>query len=205
MVITNGSSPKHISGSEVPANSTCSKFLFFSDASFDKNSKTGVGGFLCLSRGNLNSASPSLSSFHSSEKLDLSVPSIMTKTFTCKSCVEAELNTVIWLMQLIVAEKLSEASHAASIEVTIYTDSQSVAQLLTRRSKLESLQFQSKRSKKQLTYASSYRLFFTLVDQVRPNIIWVPGHQPVKSRQPINEFFSLIDCATRAALRNNLK
>ncbi len=105
-----------------------------------------------------------------------------------------------------VIASLSAALSAApkSASVTLYTDCQTVAGLISRRDKLEKTNFISQAKQTPLANADLYKEFYKIYDQLHPEIIWVKGHTSSKDTK-IKKNFSTVDKEVRKALRLALK
>ena len=153
----------------------------FTDGSVNTQSKVGFGA--CLWLREFNDATDSLED------------AVKTKRFEQTSSTRLELQTLIWSLN----ERLALAN-MNSIELTIYTDSQNIIDLPKRRERLERDNYFSS-NKKQLKNHQLYRTFYSLMDQMRFNLVKVKGHQPPRERNLIAQRFSLVDHAARRALR----
>jgi ribonuclease HI len=86
-------------------------------------------------------------------------------------------------------------------KVTIYTDSQNIIGLLGRRNSLEKNDFSSK-NHKLLDNHQLYKEFYRLIDNIDCNFMQVKGHQKSTQKNDIVKLFTLVDRASRNALRN---
>lgn len=83
-------------------------------------------------------------------------------------------------------------------EIRLYTDSQNIITLPSRRERLEGANFYSKKNKL-LANHDVYREFFSMLDRVTFSLIKVAGHKPNCEKNDIDKIFSLVDRAARAA------
>lgn len=157
------------------------KRLLFTDGSVDVQSKIGYGAVLCISNDELFS-----------QELK---QRIQTKRFENTSSTKLELQTLIWaLAELELGDQ----------KIIIYTDSQNITQLLERRQRLEKSYFRSK-SGELLNNYELYKEFFQMIDLLNCKIVKVKGHQPTKYKNEIEHVFTLVDKASRKALRQATK
>jgi len=151
--------------------------LLFTDGSVNVQSKIGYGACLLLAEeeqhaGNL-------------------AQKVLVKRFENTNSTKLELQTLLWAL-----DKL----HQVDGQIVIHTDSQTIVDLLDRRSKLEENDFKSKKSKP-LNNGDLYRSFFTKIDLLNCEFIKIKGHQPSFMKNEIEQIFALVDKASRKALR----
>jgi len=87
-----------------------------------------------------------------------------------------------------------------TMRVVVYSDPQNILGLLARRSGLEDREYFS-RNGKQLNNTELYQQFFKAMDLCDCQIIKVDGHKARHSKNEIDHLFSLVDKASRFALR----
>jgi ribonuclease HI len=152
------------------------KFIF-TDGSVNPHSGIGYGAYLIL---------PSL---------DFSLADLKShihkQRFTHTSSTKLEIQTLLYA--------LSKVQSIYS-KIVIYTDSQNIIGLQARRKKLEANQFQSNQQKP-LHNALLYKEFYQLTDTLDCIFHKVRGHSPSKQKTKIEKIFSLVDKASRQALR----
>ncbi len=153
------------------------KYLLFFDASTDPQSKKAYGTFLLIEEGTKFSLE------HQTECV----------LFENSSSSKAELQTLLYVLDSVKTKR---------IKLNIYTDSNSIISLLSRRSALEKNNFRSK-NKRILNQHLLYREFYSIMDQIDCNFIKIKGHSKSKDKNEIDRFFSLVDRASRKALRND--
>lgn len=155
------------------------KLMIFTDGSVNTKSKIGYGASLTLT--------------------DLDFPideikkQVKLKRFEETSSTKLELQILIWTLTQI---PLSDN------KVTVYTDSQNIISLLGRRERLEENNFSSKKNeliKNHLLYQEFYRI----TDQFNCEFIKVSGHKASKKKNEIDQIFTLVDRASRNALRKD--
>lgn len=106
-----------------------------------------------------------------------------------------ELRTFLWAV---------EAADAAETALTVFTDSQTIVGLSARRERLEAAGFCS-RSGRLLSQGELYRKFFDALDRRRVSFVKVKGHRKESDKSREDRLFTLVDRASRAALRKYLK
>jgi len=87
-----------------------------------------------------------------------------------------------------------------AMRVVVYSDSQNTLGLLARRSGLEERKYLAANGK-QLNNAELYKRFYKAMDRCDCQIIKVDGHKPQHSKNEFDRIFSLVDKASRFALR----
>lgn len=154
-----------------------SKLLLFTDGSVHVQSKTGYGAFLVISEDELLN--------------DNLKHSVQTKRFENTSSTKLELQTLIWaLAELELGEQ----------KIIVYTDSQNITQLMERRQRLEKSYFRAK-SGELLNNYELYKEFYQMMDLLSCELVKVKGHRPTKYKNEIERVFTLVDKASRKALR----
>ncbi len=158
-----------------------SKLLLFTDGSVHVQSGIGYGAFI----------------FVADENLD-------TKELKEKIHLVRFENTSSTKMELQVFLYATNALNENNNKLVVYTDSQNLSELRTRRAKLEENNFCSKTGK-ELKNAKLYRDFFLIVDKFDIKFVKVKGHKQKKEKNSIDSVFTLVDRASRKALREELK
>jgi ribonuclease HI len=153
------------------------KILLFIDGSVDVQSKIGFGACLVVS-------DPSTSP----ETLNKQVK---VKRFEQTSSTKLELQTLLWALNKIAFD---------GNRVIIYTDSQNIISLNRRRDRLEKNNYYS-RNNIQINNSDLYIEFFRMIDMFDCEFIKVQGHQPSRHKDEIHRLFTLVDRASRNALR----
>jgi ribonuclease HI len=157
------------------------KILLFIDGSVDVQSKTGFGACLVVS-----------DPIPSSETLKKQVK---VKRFEQTSSTKLELQTLLWALNEIPVD---------GSRVIIYTDSQNIINLNRRRERLEKNDYYSKNNR-QINNSDLYMEFFRMIDMFDYEFVKVQGHQPTKHKDEIHRLFTLVDRASRNALRKETK
>jgi hypothetical protein len=74
--------------------------------------------------------------------------------------------------------------------------------LQKRRERFEQNDYRSKKNKR-LNHYELYQKFFRMVDQLDCEFVKVRGHQALKQKDDIDRLFTLVDRASRNALRKD--
>lgn len=114
---------------------------------------------------------------------------IQVRRFENTSSTRLELETLIWALQQLRPD-----------EIEIYSDSQNIIGLPGRRIRLEQRQYCSTGGIP-LKNAVLYQEFFRITDQFNCTFIKVKGHRKTKEKSRIDQLFTLVDRASRSALR----
>ncbi len=154
------------------------KLEIFTDASVNPKTKVGFGAYLVVDKETLSTET---------------IPII--KLFNNTSSSKLELQTLIWA--------LNETYNTRN-EITVYTDSQNIISLLKRRQKLEFYNYISAKGKL-LANHTLYKDFFKLYDNLNIKLIKVKGHIKSIRKNDIDKLFTIVDRASRNALRNYYK
>ncbi len=155
--------------------------LLFVDGSCDPNSKIGYGAMLFVPEGDCRSPG------HLKEEV------AVCRFYPCTSS-SLELETLLWAWG-----KLGEKARTASV----MTDSQTIVGLPARRATLEASNFCS-RGGKPLRQGELYRSFYDVFDRLSPRVEKIRGHQPKTGKTRDDLLFSLVDKASRSALRSEV-
>lgn len=153
----------------------------FTDASVNPQSKTGYGAYLSIP--------PEPLSF---ESLKMRVK---VKRFDQTSSTKLELQTLLWALTSI---------QGLGKKVVVYTDSQNITGLSGRRSRLEENNYRSKKNKRIKNY-KLYQEFFYLLDRLDCVFVKLQGHKASHQKGELDKLFTLVDRASRKALRNQEK
>ncbi len=109
---------------------------------------------------------------------------VKVRRFEHTSSTKLELQTLLWA--------LSDIQVLGS-RVTVYTDSQNIMGLQGRRDRLE--------KNKRLNNYELYQEFYRMIDQVDCSFVKVRGHHVSNQKNDIDRLFTLVDRASRNALR----
>jgi len=148
--------------------------LLFTDGSAHPTSQIGYGAYLALS------------------DLNADIPCVQLKRFEDTSSSQLEIETLLWALRATQPQT-----------VTLYTDSQNIIGLPDRRERLENQGYRSK-SGALLNHAELYQEFFALTDPLETTLVKVKGHRRSHQKSQIDRLFTLVDRASRQALRAEL-
>lgn len=151
------------------------QIMLFTDGSVNPQLRIGYGAYLACSEG--------------SGSLNSLADHIRLKLFVETSSTKLELQTLLWA--------LSEISAAVIIS---YTDSQNIAGLNSRRKALEENDYYAKNGKR-LNNHKLYKQFYKFTDDLNITFSKVKGHTPSSKKSDVERIFSLVDRASRNALR----
>ncbi|MHC4268709.1 MAG: RNase H family protein [Planctomycetota bacterium] len=155
------------------------ELMLFSDGSVNTHSNVGYGAYLAVSEGGL--------------QLDALRTSVKVRRFEHTSSTKLELQTLLWALSDI---------QALGTRVTVYTDSQNIMGLKGRRDRFEQNDYRSKKNKLLNNY-ELYQEFYRMTDQLDCKFVKVRGHQVSNQKEDIDRLFTLVDRASRNALRGD--
>ena len=155
--------------------------MLFTDGSVNTQSNIGYGAYLAVSESQL-----SLESLRECVKV---------KRFEHTSSTKLELQTLLWALKDI---------QALDGKVAVYTDSQNIMGLPGRRERFEQNNYCSKKGRLFNNY-ELYQEFYKMTDQLKCKFVKVRGHQVAKQKDDIDRLFTLVDRASRNALRGDGK
>jgi len=153
------------------------ELMLFVDGSVNPQSNIGYGAYLAVSERGL-----------APEALRTRVK---VKRFEHTSSTKLELQTLLWALSDI---------QATGRRVIVYTDSQNILGLQERRGRLEQNDYRSKNNKR-LKHYELYQAFYSMIDQLDCELVKVRGHQVADQKDDTDRLFTLVDKASRKALR----
>lgn len=156
---------------------TTKKLFLFTDGSVNTKLNFGFGAYLAVNDIEILASNQ--------EKF------VKVKRFENTSSTKLEIQTLIWA--------LSEVKEFKG-EIVLYTDSQNIIGLPGRRERLEKNNYHSK-AEKQITNSELYKLFFQLLDELQFEMKKIEGHKRTHLKNNIDRLFTLVDRASRNALR----
>ena len=115
---------------------------------------------------------------------------VHVKQFNDTSSTQLELETLLWAIEDI----------SIQTDISIYTDCQNILSLLSRREGLEQRNYHSKTGKP-IKHTLLYQKFFHLCDKYQCTFIKVKGHKTSHLKDEVDRLFTLVDKASREALR----
>ncbi|MBW1749048.1 MAG: ribonuclease H [Deltaproteobacteria bacterium] len=125
--------------------------------------------------------------------LDSLRPRVKVRRFEHTSSTKLELQTLLWALGDI---------QALRSRVIVYTDSQNIIGLQGRRDRLEQNDYRSKKNRRLNNY-KLYQEFYRMTDQLDCEFVKVRGHQVSNQKDDIDRLFTLVDRASRNALRGD--
>jgi len=158
------------------------ELMLFSDGSVNTHSNVGYGAYLAVPERRL-----------SLDSLDLLRLCVKVKRFENTSSTKLELQTLLWALNDI---------QASGCRVIVYTDSQNIIGLPGRRDRFEQKEYRSKKNRRLNNY-KLYQEFFIITDQLDCEFVKVRGHQASNQKDDMDRIFTLVDRASRNALREN--
>ena len=153
--------------------------MLFTDGSVNTRSKIGYGAYLVVSQNDIS--------------LDSLRKFVKVRRFEHTSSTKLELQTLLWA--------LTELKPAGS-KVIIYTDSQNIVGLPGRRERFEQNDYRSKKNRRISNY-KLYQEFYRITDQLDCELVKVRGHQVSNQKDYIDRLFTMVDRASRNALRGD--
>jgi len=153
--------------------------MLFTDGSVNTQSNIGYGAYLAVSERGLS--------------LDLLSTRVKVKRFEHTSSTKLELQTLLWALCDI---------QAFGIKVILYTDSQNIMGLQERRDRFEQNDYCSKKNNRLSNYVL-YQDFFRIIDHLDCEFVKVRGHQVSNQKDEVDKLFTLVDRASRKALRGD--
>lgn len=149
----------------------------FTDGSVNVQTNIGFGAILLVDDINQN--------------LDVLKKHLAVKRFENTSSTKLELQTLLWALN---------NSSIQNKKIIVYTDSQNIIGLQGRRERLEKNNFSSKKNERIKNY-ELYQTFYKLMDELDCGFVKVRGHQQNRNKDLIHKIFTLVDRASRNALR----
>jgi len=155
------------------------ELMLFTDGSVNTQSNIGYGAYLAVSERGLS--------------LDLLKARVKVKRFEHTSSTKLELQTLLWALRDI---------QTLWGMVIVYTDSQNIMGLQGRRKRFEQNNYRSKKNRRLNNY-ELYQEFYRMTDQLNCKFVKVRGHQISNQKDDIDRIFTLVDRASRNALRED--
>jgi len=157
-----------------------SKELFvFTDGSANPQLKIGYGAFLAVSSLCIS--------------LEEAKHLVVVNRFENTSSTKLELQILLLALNKVGSD---------NCHVVVYTDSQNIIGLPNRRERFEKTDYRSK-SGKLIANRELYLEFYQLTDRLPCEFVKVSGHKVSGQKDCVDQFFTLVDRASRAALREN--
>ena len=160
-------------------NETKHQVYLFTDGSVNPQSGIGFGAYLLLDK---------------LDYLNAKETKIELKKFTNTSSTKLELETLLWALNVIDLQKF---------KIVVYTDCQNIIGLQERREKFEKNSYMTGKGKV-IKNHELYKEFFKITDILDCDFIKIKGHRKSYTKNETDDIFTLVDRATRAALRNSI-
>ena len=157
------------------------ELILLTDGSVNTQSKIGYGAYLAVSERELSQ--------------DSLRTRVKVKRFEHTSSTKLELQTLLWALSDI---------QALGSKVIVYTDSQNIMGLQGRRDRFEQNDYRSKKNIR-LNHYELYQDFYRMIDQLDCELVKVHGHQVSNQKDNIDRLFTLVDRASRNALRKDTR
>ena len=157
------------------------ELILFTDGSVNTQSNIGYGAYLAVSERRLS--------------LDSLRTRVKVRRFEHTSSSKLELQTLLWALNDI---------QALGNKVIMYTDSQNIMGLQGRRDRFKQNGYRSKK-KKRLNNYELYQEFYRMTDQLDCELVKVRGHRVSNQKDAIDRLFTLVDRASRNALRGDIR
>jgi len=154
-----------------------SELMLLTDGSVNTRSRIGYGAYLVVSDVGLS--------------LDILKTRVKVKRFEDTSSTKLELQTLLWALSDI---------QPSEDKMIVYTDSQNIIGLQGRRERFEKNDYRSKKNRR-LNDFELYQEFFRITDQLDCDLVKVCGHLSSSQKSDIDRIFTLVDKASRNALR----
>ncbi len=155
------------------------ELMLLTDGSVNTQSNIGYGAYLAVSERGLS--------------LDLLKTRVKVRRFEHTSSTKLELQTLLWALSDI---------QALGRKVIVVTDSQNIMGLQGRRARFEQNDYRSKNHKRLNNY-DLYHEFYRMTDQLDCELVKVRGHLVSNQKDDIDRLFTLVDRASRNALRED--
>jgi len=155
------------------------ELMLFTDGCVNNHSNVGYGAYLTVHEGGLS--------------FDSLKTRVKVRAFENTSSTKLELQTLLWALNDI---------QALGSRVIVYTDSQNIMSLQGRRDRFEQKDYRSKNNRRLNNY-ELYQEFYRMTDQLNCEFVKVLGHQVSKQKDDIDRLFTLVDRASRNALRGD--
>ena len=156
------------------------RLILFTDGSVATKVRIGYGAYLVVDENELS--------------IDATQAKVKVKKFEDTSSTKLELQTLLWALTEI------QYAQGTSKKVVVYTDSQNIIGLPSRRNHLEQSNYSSKNNRR-LKNHELYRGFYQIIDQLDCEFIKVKGHQPSTQKDAIDRLFTRVDRASRKAMK----
>lgn len=155
------------------------KLMLLTDGSVNTKSKIGYGAYLAVPDSGLS--------------LDTLKTHVKVRRFEHTSSTKLELQTLLWALRDI---------GASGCKLKVYTDCQNIIGLQGRRERFEQNDYRSKNNRRLNNY-ELYQEFYRVTDLLDCEFIKLRGHKLSHQKDDIDRLFTLVDRASRNALRKD--
>jgi len=155
--------------------------MLFTDGSVNPQEKIGFGAYLQIDNQNIEFSSLK--------------DTIKVKKFDNTSSTKLELQGLLWALNQIANSKKA---------IVVYTDCQNIIGLQKRRKQFEENNYLTKKNKL-IANHTLYKEFYQLTDKLNCEFKKVKGHKVGSEKDLIDKVFTLVDKASRDALREHLR
>ena len=153
--------------------------MLFTDGSVNAQTSIGYGAYLAVPECGLS--------------LDSLRARVKVRRFEHTSSTKLELQTLLWALRDI---------QASGSRVIVYTDSQNIMGLQGRRDRFEQSDYRSKKDPRFKDY-ELYQEFYRMTDPLNCKFVKVHGHKVSSQKDDVDRLFTLVDRASRIALRGD--
>jgi ribonuclease HI len=168
-------------------------FFLYTDASFSHLENLGVSGFYV---------------FEGTSQHENSQPNshgLKTYFFKEENNIRAEIVGALFALNHFMSDCKAKNLALNSVDLNLYSDCQTLTNLLSRREKLEATDYISERKKTTLVNADLYKQFFKVYDDLKPQIHWLEGHFKKATMTLTQKNFQVVDKQVRKELRTLVK
>ncbi len=155
------------------------ELILLTDGSVNTQSNIGYGAYLTV--------------FERGLSLDSLRTRVKVRRFEHTSSTKLELQTLLWALSDI---------QALGRKVIAYTDSQNIMGLPARRDRFKQNDYRSRKNKRLNNY-ELYQEFYRIINQLDCELVKLDGHRLSNQKDDIDRLFSLVDRASRNALRGD--
>ena len=163
--------------------------FIYTDASFNASLSLAVSGYLFFD------------SEASHARSDSTNVNTETHLFSVKNNIRAEIIGANYSLKKLNDEIKLKDIDLENLEINVYSDCQTLTDLLRRRDRLFANNFISGKKKSELANADLYKEFYVLYDLLKPKINWVKGHSKSNGQSLEQKNFQIIDQKVRKELR----
>lgn len=153
----------------------------FVDGSAHPQRKIGYGAMLCIEDDRARTVEDWKSEVH-------------TMRFCPTTASRLELETLLWALERV---------ETVGKQLTVFTDSQTIVGLPSRRQSLEQKGFRSSKGR-ELANGDLYQNFYYVWDRLQFELCKVKGHSPTSEKTENGELFAIVDRAARDCLRSEI-